>query len=172
MLEMFDYNFMQRAFLAGAIIGILASFLGSFVVLRRYSLLADTLAHVALVGVATGLLTQTSPVWMSIAVTLASGLAIEYLRSVKKIYSDSLLAIFLSGGLALAVIIIGLVQSLNTSLFSYLFGSIAATSREDLVVTASFGGLAVFLLLFSTRSFSSSLLTRRWPRPAVFGFRG
>ena len=52
MLEMLDYDFMQRAFIAGIIIAILASISGSFIVLRRYSMMTETLAHSALVGVA------------------------------------------------------------------------------------------------------------------------
>ncbi len=55
MLDMFSYDFMQRAFLAGIIIAILASVSGTFIVLRRYSMISETLAHSALVGVAVGL---------------------------------------------------------------------------------------------------------------------
>jgi zinc transport system permease protein len=55
MLEIFQYDFMLRAFAAGAIIGILAPAIGIFLVVKRYSLLTDTLSHVSLVGIALGL---------------------------------------------------------------------------------------------------------------------
>lgn len=147
MLEMFDYPFMQRAFIAGLIIAVLASLGGSFIVLRRYSLLSETLAHVSLVGVAVGMLLGIAPLWMAVAASLVASWLIEYLRSVHGLYSDSVLAIFLSGSLALAIVIVSMAGSFNASLFSYLFGSILSVSAEDLWVMGIFGSLAMALLL-------------------------
>ncbi|MDD2782397.1 metal ABC transporter permease, partial [Sulfuricurvum sp.] len=106
MIEMLQYPFMQRAFVAGLMIAVLASLSGSFIVLRRYSLLSETLAHVSLVGVAVGLLFGMSPLWMAVLASLVASWLIEYLRSVHGMYSDSVLAIFLSGSLALAIVIV------------------------------------------------------------------
>lgn len=146
---MFNYAFMQNAFFAGMMIAFLASFGGSFIVLRRYSLLSETLAHVSLVGVAVGLLMGCSPIWAAVVASLAASWLIEYLRSVHGIYSDSVLAIFLSGSLALAIVIVSLSGSFNASLFSYLFGSILSVTTEDLMVMGLFGGLsAAVLILF------------------------
>ncbi|KFN40266.1 MAG: zinc ABC transporter permease [Sulfuricurvum sp. MLSB] len=147
MLEMLDYPFMQRALIAGLIIAVLASLSGSFIVLRRYSLLSETLAHVSLVGVAIGLLFGIAPLWMAIAASLVASWLIEYLRSVHGLYSDSVLAIFLSGSLALAIVIVSMAGSFNASLFSYLFGSILSVSNEDLWVMGGFGALGMGLLL-------------------------
>lgn len=147
MIEMFQYDFMLRAFASGLIIAILASVTGSFIVLRRYSLLTETLAHVSLVGVAIGLLTSTSPIWLAVITAMIAAWTIEYLRSYHNLYSDSILAIFLSGSLALAIAIVSLAGSFNTSLFSYLFGSILAVSSEDLIVMALFGTLAMAVLI-------------------------
>jgi zinc transport system permease protein len=147
MLEMLDYPFMQRALIAGLIIAVLASLSGSFIVLRRYSLLSETLAHVSLVGVAIGLLFGIAPLWMAVAASLVASWLIEYLRSVHGLYSDSVLAIFLSGSLALAIVIVSLAGSFNASLFSYLFGSILSVSNEDLWVMGAFGTVGMVLLL-------------------------
>lgn len=150
MIEMFSYPFMQRAFAAGLIIAILAAVSGSFIVLRRYSLLSETLAHVSLVGVSVGLLVGSNPLWMAIVASLIASWMIEYLRSVHHLYSDSILAIFLSGSLALAIIIVSLAGSFNASLFSYLFGSILSVTNEDLIIMAIAGtaGMALLLLFF------------------------
>ncbi|MFA6188813.1 MAG: metal ABC transporter permease [Sulfuricurvum sp.] len=150
MIEMLNYPFMQRAFVAGLIIAILAAISGSFIVLRRYSLLSETLAHVSLVGVSVGLLVGSNPLWMAIIASLIASWMIEYLRSVHHLYSDSILAIFLSGSLALAIIIVSLAGSFNASLFSYLFGSILSVTNEDLVIMAIVGtaGMALLLLFF------------------------
>ena len=144
---MFEYDFMQRAFLAGFIIATLASISGSFVVLKRYSMMTEALAHSALVGVAVGLFAGLSPLWMAVIMAIFSAWLIEYLRSSFHLYSDAILAIFLSGGLALAIIIVSLGGAFNNSLFSYLFGSILAVNEDDLVTMGIFGSISLVLLL-------------------------
>ena len=150
MLEMFEYEFMQRAFIAGIFIAILASLSGTFIVLRRYSLISETLAHSALVGVAVGLVAGYNPLWVAVGVAVISAWLMEYLRSSFALYSDAVLAILLSGSLALAVIIVSLGGAFNNSLFSYLFGSILSVSDSDVMTIVIFGSLSLlFLLLFS-----------------------
>ena len=150
MFEMFDYDFMQRAFVAGLFIAVLASISGNFVVLRRYSLMSETLAHSALVGVAVGLVAGYNPLWVAVVVAIGAAWLIEYLRSAFSLYSDAILAIILSGSLAVAVIIVSLGGAFNNSLFSYLFGSILSVTNEDVMTIVIVGSLSlVFLLLFS-----------------------
>jgi len=146
-LDIFQYDFMINAFLAGIIIAVLASVSGSFIVLRRYAMLTETLAHVALVGVAIGIVTEQNPIWVAVLISVISAWLIEYLRSYLGLYSDSILALFLSGSLALAVVIVSVAGSFNSSLFSYLFGSILSVSEEDLIVMLSFGSLAMAVLV-------------------------
>jgi zinc transport system permease protein len=147
MIEMLEYEFMQRAFIAGILIATLASLSGTFVVLRRYSLISETLAHSALVGVAVGLVAGYNPLWVAVVVAVLSAWLIEYLRSAFSLYADAVLSILLSGSLALAVIIVSLGGAFNNSLFSYLFGSILAVSQDDLLTIVIFGSIALFLLL-------------------------
>jgi len=147
MLEIFEYDFMQRAFIAGMFIALLASVSGTFIVLKRYSMMSETLAHSALVGVAVGLVGGFNPLWMAVVVAILSAWLIEYLRLSFSLYSDSILAILLSGSLAIAVIIVSLGGAFNNSLFSYLFGSILSVSSEDVTVIVSFGSVALMLLL-------------------------
>lgn len=150
MIEMFEYDFMQRAFAAGIIIAVLASVSGTFVVLKRYSMISETLAHSALVGVAVGLVADYNPLWSAVLFAIASALLIEYLRSAFSLYSDAVLSILLSGSLAIAVIIVSLGGAFNNSLFSYLFGSILSVSTQDVITIAIFGILSLgTLMLFS-----------------------
>ncbi|MCW8839044.1 MAG: metal ABC transporter permease [Thiovulaceae bacterium] len=153
MVEMLSYDFMQRAFLAGIIIATLASISGTFVVLKRYSMISETLAHSALVGVAVGLVAGYNPLWIAVLVALFSAWLIEYLRSNFTIYSDAVLAIMLSGSLALAVIIVSLGGSFNNSLMSYLFGSILSVSYEDVITIFVFGFIALAILLTFSKEF-------------------
>src|SRR3990172_634223 len=93
-MEIFQYDFMIRAFLAGAAVALVAPLVGSFLVLRRYSMMADTLAHTALAGVAAGVLLNISPLAGALAVSILSALGMERLRSGEKIFGESVLVIF------------------------------------------------------------------------------
>ena len=151
MFEIFEYDFMQRAFLAGILIATLASISGTFIVLKRYSMMSETLAHSALVGVAVGLVAGFNPLWMAVIVAVVSAWTIEYLRSSFALYSDAILAILLSGSLAVAIIIVSLGGAFNNSLFSYLFGSILSVSQEDIITIVGFGSLSLLLLLLFSK---------------------
>lgn len=144
MLEIFQYDFMVRAFEAGIAIAIVAPLIGMFLVVRRYSLMADTLAHVSFAGVAIGLLLQINPIFSAIGLSVIASFGIESLRNSRRIFGESVLALFLSGSLAVAVIILSLAKGFNANLFSYLFGSISTVSTVDLWVIVA---LAVVVFL-------------------------
>ena len=147
MLDIFNYSFIVRGLEAGIIIAIIAPLIGIFLVLRRYSLIADTLAHVSLAGVAIGLLFKINPIITAIIASVLSSFGIERLRLSKKVYGESALAIFLSGSMALAVVILGLAHGFNVDLFSYLFGSIVTVKQSD-VYTIAGVGLFVIATIF------------------------
>ncbi|MDD5152401.1 MAG: metal ABC transporter permease [Candidatus Pacebacteria bacterium] len=147
MFEIFQYDFMVRAFEAGITIGVVAPMIGMFLVVRRYSLMADTLAHVSLAGVAVGLLFSFNPIFSAIALSVCAGVGMESLRGSKRIFGESVLALFLSGSLAVAVVIISIAKGFNSSLFSYLFGSISTVSPSDVWIVLSLA-LIVFLNIF------------------------
>ena len=131
-MEIFQYDFILRGMIAGIVIGIIAPAIGIFLVLKRYSLIADTLAHVSLAGVALGLFLGLNPIITALGSSIVASVAIEKMRTTKKIYGESALALFLSGSLALAVVILSLARGFNTNLFSYLFGSIVTVSSSDI----------------------------------------
>lgn len=137
-----QFEFLQNAFLSGALIGIAAPLLGVFVVVRRLSLIADALSHVTLAGIAAGLLLSSkiqalatiSPIYLGMGFSVLGSLLIEKLRTVYKHYEELAIPILLSAGIGLSVVFISLADGLNTDLFSYLFGSVSAVSRIDLYV--------------------------------------
>jgi len=147
MLEIFQYDFMVRAFEAGITIGVVAPMIGMFLVVRRYSLMADTLAHVSLAGVAVGLLFSFNPIFSAIAFSMCAGIGMESLRGSRRVFGESVLALFLSGSLAVAVVVISIAKGFNMSLFSYLFGSISTVSQSDVWIILSLA-LVVFLNIF------------------------
>ncbi len=132
MPEVLQYDFMRRALAAGLMIGTIAPIIGVFLVLRRLSLIADTLAHVALAGVALGLVTGAPPGATALAVSVAGAVGVERLRVSGRLYGEAALAIYLSGGLAVAVVLLGVGRGLTVDLFTYLFGTITAVRPGDL----------------------------------------
>lgn len=147
MIDIFQYNFIIRGLEAGIIVSIIAPLIGIFLVLRRYSLIADTLSHVSLAGIAIGLLFQINPLITAIGAAIISSLAIERLRISKKVYGESALAIFLSGSLAIAVVIISFVHGFNVDLFNYLFGSIVTVKQSDVFVIGIVGAVVILTIL-------------------------
>lgn len=131
LLEIFQYDFLVRGFLAGIIVAIIAPLIGIFLVLRRYSLIADTLSHVSLAGISLGLLLGINPIFTALGASVLASLGIERLRTKDKIYGESALALFLSGSLALAVVLLSLANGFNSNLFNYLFGSIVTVTTND-----------------------------------------
>lgn len=139
MLEILQYGFMQRALLAGAMIGTIAPMIGVFLVLRRLSLMADALAHVALAGVAGSLLLRTYPLAGALVAALVGAVGVERLRVSGRLFGEAALAIFLSGGFAVAVVLISLANGFNVDLFSYLFGAITVVQPRDVWVILVLG---------------------------------
>lgn len=154
MFEIFQYDFMLRAFAAGLMIGVLAPAIGVFLVVKRYSLLADTLAHVSLVGVAVSGFVGVSPMVGAMCAAALGAFGIEELRVRKQLFGESVLALMLSGSLALAIILFSVSRGLTLNLLSVLFGSITTVTANDLWAIALLG-LVVFLvvLLFFKKLF-------------------
>ncbi|MDP3982419.1 MAG: metal ABC transporter permease [bacterium] len=144
MLEIFQYEFMIRALLAGVMIGAIAPLIGMFLVVRRYALIGDTLAHVSLFGVALGLAVGIHPIGTALGISVGVALFIEYLRRTRRIFGEALLALFLSGSLAGAVVLISITEGFSVAIFSYLFGSITTVTPSDLVLIFAFGIVVAF----------------------------
>ncbi|OIO33573.1 MAG: metal ABC transporter permease [Candidatus Yonathbacteria bacterium CG_4_10_14_3_um_filter_47_65] len=145
-LDILHYDFVIRGFEAGIVVAIIAPIIGIFLVLRRYALIADTLAHVSLAGLALGSLLGVNPVAMALVVTILSSLGIERLRTTRRVYGDSALALFLSGSLALAVVLLGIAHGFDINLLNYLFGSIITVTATDVIAIVLLGVIVIAIL--------------------------
>jgi zinc transport system permease protein len=132
--ELFEFGFMARALAAGVLVALIIPLLGVFLVARRYSLIADSLAHVSLAGVGLGLVLGLSPVYVAIPVTAAGAILLEWLRQRQKLSGEISLAILMSGGLATAVVLAHLARGVRVDFNSFLFGSITSTTVPDILV--------------------------------------
>jgi zinc transport system permease protein len=131
----------------------MAPVIGTFLVAKRYSLMADTLAHVSLAGVALGLYLGIYPLFTSIIVAVVAAVVIDRLRAARHVSGETALAMFLSGGLAIAIVLISLAKGFNVDLFSYLFGSITTVKAEDLVVMGVLGTVVLTILTLFYKHF-------------------
>lgn len=144
---MFEYAFMQNAFIVSVLISLVCPMIGMFLVLRRYSMIGDTLAHASLAGVAVGLLAGVNPIVSAFAVTSLFGLLIEVLRQRFRRYAELILVIILSlsVGIAITIISSGLV---HTNVEAFLFGSILTVTPDDVMAVAVLSVVALATIHF------------------------
>lgn len=153
MFEILQFEFMQRAFIGGLITAILAPLIGIFLVVRRYSLMVDTLSHVSLLGIALGLLLNLNPYLAATATAMLASIGIEKTKEQTKLYQEAILAMFLSGSLALAIIIIS-AGNFNINIMSLLFGSITTITQIDLIIITCLAALvSLMIALFYNKFF-------------------
>ncbi|MBV7391412.1 MULTISPECIES: metal ABC transporter permease [Enterococcus] len=133
-MALLSYEFMRRAFLAAIFIAGIAPMLGVFLVIRRQSLMADTLSHVSLAGVALGFFFNLNPTVTTLLVVIIAAILMEYLQSMYRGYSEISIAILMASGLALALVLMSLAPgSSAVSIQSYLFGSIVTLTWMQVV---------------------------------------
>lgn len=137
---------MQRAFIAGILVGFLASYYGVFVVQRGLSFLGSGLAHAAFGGVALGLLLGVEPLWIAVPFTIIVALGITWVRESTDLSGDTTIGIFFSVSVALGVVFLFLKREYTADAFTYLFGSILAVTKTDLWITAGVTAIAVLTL--------------------------
>src|SRR5699024_10101122 len=149
--DILEFDFLRYTFLTGILIGIVAPLLGTFLVVRRLSLLADALSHVTLAGIAFGLFMEKqfvaitlSPIYSGMGFSVIVAVLIEKLRAVYTAYQELGIPIILSGWVWLCVIFISFANGFNTDLFNYLFGSVSAVSQSDFLMIL---GISIFIII-------------------------
>ena len=148
-MEIFNYGFMQRAFVVGILLAAVIPCIGIVIVFKRLSMIGDALSHTSLAGVAAGLILGINPVAAAAIACITASLGIELIRRKLPRYSEMSIAIIMSAGVGLAGVLSGFVK--NAANFnSFLFGSIVAISDMELhlVVAVSAAVLLMFLLLY------------------------
>lgn len=139
--------------MAGTMIAIIAPIIGNFLVIRRYSLFADSLAHVSFLSVAVAFLIGVTPIGVSVIGSVIAAIALEKLRVSKKVNSETGLALFLSGSLALATIILSFQKSATVNISSILFGSITTIPSTDLAIICGVAFVGIILMIIFFKEF-------------------
>ena len=141
--EMLSYPFLVRALVGGMLVSLCASLLGVSLVLKRYSMIGDGLSHVSFGALSVALAMGWSPLKISIPVVVLA--AFFLLRITEK--SDAAIALISASALAIGIIVTSLTTGLTTDVSSYMFGSILAMSREDVVLSAVLSVVVLILFL-------------------------
>ncbi|QDW91553.1 metal ABC transporter permease [Staphylococcus chromogenes] len=153
----FNFEFIRYSFISGLLIGLIAPLIGTFIVVRRLSLIADALSHVTLSGISFGMFIVSAssafafvnPIWTGILFAIVGALLIEKLRTSYSNYQEIAIPILMSSGIGLSAIFISLADGFNQELVGLLFGSISAVSFSDLVTITIISILVLaFILLF------------------------
>ncbi|RKS10088.1 zinc transport system permease protein [Nocardiopsis sp. Huas11] len=155
MTELLQYEFMRRALLAAVLVGFLTPIVGTFLVQRRLALLGDGIGHVALTGVALGLMTGASPVLTAAVVATLGAILMEVVRVRTRASGEVALALLFYGGIAGGVLLIGLTPGAsNATLTAYLFGSVSTVEEQDIWVVAVLAAAVVVVVgLFGRQLF-------------------
>ncbi len=144
-MNLLSYDFMVRALLGALFTGLAAPAVGTYLVQRRLSLMGDGIGHIAVTGVALGLLTGTSPTLTAVIVAVIGATVIELVRLSGRATGDVALALLFYGGIAGGVLLTGIAGQSAATLNIYLFGSITTISPTDVWVTAALALVVVFL---------------------------
>lgn len=151
MFEFLSLPFMQRALIAGILVGILASYYGVFVVQRGLGFLGSGLAHAAFGGVALGILLDQEPLLVAVPFTILVAIGITYVKNNTNLAGDTTIGIFFSVSMALGIIFIFMKRQYTSEAFNYLFGSILAVSLTDVIAPAVLVLISVLLSPFWKR---------------------
>jgi zinc transport system permease protein len=142
-MSLLSYDFMVRALVAALCTGLAAPAVGTYLVQRRLALMGDGVGHIAVTGVALGLLTGASPTLTAVVVAVIGAVVIEAIRASGRTSGDVALALLFYGGIAGGVLLTGLAGQNAATLNTYLFGSITTISGADVWVTAALAAVVV-----------------------------
>jgi zinc transport system permease protein len=146
-VDFWQFEFMRRALVAAVLVGLAAPAVGIFLVQRRLALIGDGLGHVAVTGVALGLVLDRAPVGVALLTAVAGAVLLELIRVRGRTSGDIALAVLFYGGIAGGVVLVSRAPAGMRNLDAYLFGSIATTSWSDIAV---FAVLTAVVLLVTT----------------------
>jgi len=156
-LEMFSYDFMLNALVAGGFVSISCAVMGVFLVLRKFSMIGDGLAHTSLATIALGMFLGVSPIGISIPLVIAASFFIMRLSQKATLWGDSAIGFVSAAAVAAAVMIVSLSNGFNTDLYGYLFGNILSISVGELWISVMLSLVViVFAVIFYRDLFALS----------------
>lgn len=153
--DLFTYSFLRYAFIAAVVIGFTAPLIGSFVVVRRMSLIADALSHMTLAGISFSLFlgqyillfSDLNPLYLGTLVSVLAALGLNWLRGKYVHFQELSIPIMMSAGMGLSAIFISLSRGFSIDLSTLLFGSISAVSLSDIWMILVVAGITLLVII-------------------------
>lgn len=145
----FHYGFIVKALIVGSLIGFSAAFIGVFLVLKKYSLIGDGLAHVSFATIAIALFFNSSPIWVSIPLVMGASVLITQLSKTANVNGDAAIGLISSTALAIGILISSVSKGFNIDLFSYLFGSILVIGDIDIYMSIVLSCIVLIVVIFN-----------------------
>ena len=149
-LTMFSFPFMQRALIAGVLVSLCAALLGVSLVLKRYSMIGDGLSHVSFGALAIAVALGVTPLWFSIPVVILAAFLLLRVADNPRWNSDAAIAAMSASSLAIGILVISRTTGMTTDVDNYMFGSVLAMSKTDVVlsVVLCLAVLVLFILFY------------------------
>ena len=149
-LTIFSFPFMQRALIAGVLVSLCAALLGVSLVLKRYSMIGDGLSHVSFGALAIAVALGVTPLWFSIPVVILAAFLLLRVADNPRWNSDAAIAAMSASSLAIGILVISRTTGMTTDVDNYMFGSVLAMSKADVVLSfiLCLAVLVLFILLY------------------------
>jgi zinc transport system permease protein len=148
LINLLNYSFVIKAYLAGSFVAALCAMLGLILVLKKLSLIGDGLSHVSFGAIALGLFLGLYPIYVALPIVLLASYLILKLTEKAKVYGDAAIGIFSSVGIASGVILASLSKGFNIDLFSYLFGNILAINQTEVYLSVALSIIVLVIIIF------------------------
>ncbi len=145
LLAPFQYDFMQRAFVAALLVGVLCSTMGTYVILRKLAFIGDGIAHASFAGIVIAYLRGIDYYFGAAVVAVITALGIGFVHRRGKISLDTTIGVLFTGAFALGIFLMSRQRNYAIDLESFLFGDILSVGRRDLLTIVVLG-LVVALL--------------------------
>lgn len=146
--QLLSYPFFIRALIVGGLISLCAALLGVSLVLKRYAMIGDGLAHVGFGALAIALVMNLAPLQVSIPIVVIAAFFLLQLSENSKIKGDAAIAIVSSSALAIGIMITSMSKGMNIDIYNYMFGSILAISESDLKISVALSIVVIILFIF------------------------
>lgn len=145
---MLGYPFLVRALIVGTLVSLCAALLGTSLVLKRYSMIGDGLAHVGFAALAIAYTFKAAPLSIAIPVCIIAAFFLLRIKESSRIQGDAATALLCSTALAVGVMTVSLTTGMNTDVCNYMFGSILSMSKSDVYLSVVLCLLVLFLYSF------------------------
>ena len=147
MADLLEYSYMQRALVAGVLVGGLCALIGVYVVLKGLAFIGAGISHASLGGIALGVAAGVNPILSAFAFSVLVAWLIGVVSRRLSVREDTSIGIFFASAQALGVLIIGLMRDYQVDLLGYLFGSIVSVTPADVWIAGTVTLLIVLLVV-------------------------